>query len=192
MVSYVSVPRAGAEPVNYTVAKKHAPTYMTSVAQSPAWRRLHSHAQRLRQERITSLFDRDARRASEFTAVLEGIRLDYSKQLIDREGMEMLLGLARQQDLSGWIQRMAAGETLNATEGRAAGHMALRGAAGSRMEVQGVDVMPAVHAVRRRMNAFAERVRSGEWRGYSGRPSRMSSTSASADRISARAWCARR
>jgi len=168
MVSYVSVPRAGAEPVNYTVAKKHAPTYMTSVAQSPAWRRLHSHAQRLRQERITALFDRDARRASEFAAVLEGIRLDYSKQLIDREGMELLLGLARQQDLSGWIQRMAAGETLNATEGRAAGHMALRGAAGSRMEVQGVDVMPAVHDVRRRMNAFAERVRSGQWRGYSG------------------------
>ena len=140
----------------------------TALIQTPAWRRLQNHAQSVKGRRIMDLFDNDAARAADFSASLEGIRLDYSKQLIDREGLGFLMALARQQDLSGWIQRMAAGETLNATEGRAAGHMALRGAAGVRMEVQGEDVMPAVHAVRQRMNAFAERVRSGEWRGYSG------------------------
>ncbi|MDM4772106.1 glucose-6-phosphate isomerase [Solimonas sp. SE-A11] len=140
----------------------------TALIQTPAWRRLQNHAQAMKGRRITDLFDNDPKRAADFSASLEGIRLDYSKQLIDREGLGFLMALARQQDLPGWIQRMAAGETLNATEGRAAGHMALRGAAGSRMEVQGADVMPAVHAVRQRMNAFAERVRSGQWRGYSG------------------------
>ncbi|AXQ29690.1 glucose-6-phosphate isomerase [Solimonas sp. K1W22B-7] len=142
---------------------------MTStLVQSPAWRRLQNHAQALRPQRIDGLFERDPDRAAEFSASSAGFHLDYSKQLIDRDGLTFLLALAQQQRLPEWIARLAAGEAINSTEGRAAAHMALRAPAGSRMNVQGADVVPMVQQVLARMGGFAARLRNGEWRGFDG------------------------
>jgi glucose-6-phosphate isomerase len=143
---------------------------MRSLLDTPAWRRLQIHADASRRTRTVELFERDPRRAQDFSAEAVGFYLDYSKQRVSRDTLALLFELARQQDLPGWIARLAGGATVNTSEGRAAAHMALRAPRESALAVGGVDVMPQVHAVLERMAAFAEQLRSGAWRGYSGEP----------------------
>jgi glucose-6-phosphate isomerase len=119
---------------------------------------------------MRDLFAADPGRAERFSAEACGLFLDVSKNRITDETLRLLTALARQQDVPGWRERMFRGEPINSTEGRAVLHTALRAPPGARVEVAGADVMPDVVEVRRRMLAFARRVRDGEHRGFTGRP----------------------
>lgn len=132
---------------------------MASVSQSPAWRALQENAQRTERSRIVEWFAADASRAERFSCTALGLHLDYSKQNISPECLQLLLKFSEQQQLSGWIARLFAGEPVNQTEGRAALHMALRAPKGRVMAINGHDVVPDVHAVLDRMCAFADRLR---------------------------------
>ncbi len=138
---------------------------MSALTESAAWRALTSLA---RTDSATPTLDRfaaDPDRARHFSAEACGLYLDYSKQRIGDAERAALLALAEQQDLRGWIARMFAGEAINHTEGRAVGHVALRGAAAV---MDGRSVTADVEGELTRMFAFADAVRSGDWRGASG------------------------
>ncbi len=138
---------------------------MSALTQSRAWRALAAHARELGDVHLKALFASDQGRAQALSAEAAGIFLDYSKQRLTRETRDLLLALAQQQELPAWIARLFAGEPLNHTEGRAAYHMALRAPREAVMQVDGVNVMPAVHEVLDRMTVFADSLRSGQWKG---------------------------
>lgn len=138
---------------------------MSALTQSPAWRALAQHAKALAQIPLTELFAADADRAHRCSSEAAGIYLDYSKQKITRETLDLLVELAHQQQLDAGIGKLFAGEQVNPTEGRAAFHMALRAPAEADMQVAGHNVVPEVHEVLTRMANFAEQVRSGKWKG---------------------------
>ena len=141
---------------------------MSPVVSSPAWRALEAHAKNFKSD-ISSLFADDPQRAQDFSVEAAGFYLDYSRQRASRETRTLLLKLAQQQELRRWIDRLFAGEAVNSTEHRAALHMALRAPRDAVIRAAGEDVVPAVHAVLQRMAAFAGKLRSGAWRGYSDR-----------------------
>jgi glucose-6-phosphate isomerase len=139
---------------------------MSELTRDPAWRALNAHARKLASTALNRLFAADTERAERFSLGAAGLHLDYSKQRITRQTMELLLRLAEARQLGAWIERLFAGEAVNHTEGRAALHVALRNAGNGPMYAAGRDVMPEVRSVLDRMFAFAERVRSGSWLGY--------------------------
>ncbi|HEY0973982.1 MAG TPA: glucose-6-phosphate isomerase [Solimonas sp.] len=141
---------------------------MSRLTERAVWRQLHDHAQALRSVRMLDLFAADPRRVEDFSVEASGLYLDYAKQRADRRAVALLLQLAVEQSVEAWRARMFAGERINATERRAALHVALRAPCESSMQVDGVDVVPQVHAVLDRMSAFAERVRDGRWTGFNG------------------------
>lgn len=118
---------------------------------------------------MKTLFAEDASRFDTFSASFEDILLDYSKNRITGTTMQLLYELAKQQDVKGKAQAMFNGETINNTEGRAVLHIALRSPSGSHIYVDGEDVMPAVTEVLQRIKLFTEKVRSGEWKGHTGK-----------------------
>jgi glucose-6-phosphate isomerase len=139
----------------------------------PAWARLAAHAETLKATTLRELFDADETRGDPgFTAEGAGLFLDYSKNRITRETVELLLQLARESHLEPRRDAMFAGERINVSEGRSVLHVALRMPKGSRLEVEGTDVVAEVHEVLDRMAAFSDRIRSGEWTGHTGRPIR--------------------
>jgi len=142
---------------------------MSSLTESAAWLALREHAAQLAEGSIAELFAADAQRPQRFSAEAAGLYLDYSKQHADERALQLLLALARQQDLPGWIGRMFAGEAINQTENRAVLHVALRARRNAPLRVDGQEVPAQVHAVLDRMYAFAEQVRSGSWLGATGR-----------------------
>ncbi len=142
---------------------------MKSIIESSAWRELESHWELLQALEMRDLFAQDPERVDSFSLESCGILLDYSKNLITDQTMELLLKLADEADVAGWIERMYAGDKINSTEQRAALHVALRNRTDRPMLVDGVDVMPEVNRVLAQMEGFVHRVRSGEWRGYSGK-----------------------
>jgi len=135
-----------------------------------AWAKLHQHQRATRHMHMRQLFESDERRFERFSVELEGLLLDYSKNRITERTLELLVDLARTADLSGWIARMRAGERINVSEDRAVLHTALRLPAGAHLSFDGRDVVPDVHDVLGRMRRFSQRVRSGDWLGYSGQP----------------------
>ncbi len=139
---------------------------MSALTESPAWRALQAHAHI--SVKTMELFAESPSRAEKFCAGAAGIFLDYSKQRVTENTLQLLLDLAEQQKLPEWIERLFAGDLVNNTEKRAAAHMALRVPKHERFLVDGNNVVPAVHAVLERMAAFSGQVRSGDWRGYSG------------------------
>ena len=139
------------------------------IDQTPEWKALASHARRNRARTLAALFAKDRRRAERFTAEGAGLRMDYSKHHVDAETMRLLLALATRAGLKGRIAAMFKGEKLNITEQRAVLHVALRAPKGSSIKVDGVDVVPEVHRVLERMAAFSKRVRSGSWKGATGK-----------------------
>ena len=141
---------------------------MSALTDSAAWRTLQARAQSLEATSLGALFAADPDRAGRFAAEWQGLYLDYSKQRLDAPALSALFALATQQDLSGWIARLFAGEAINHTEQRAAAHMALRAPREARFAIAGRDVLPEVWAVRDRMRAFAESVRDGSWKGAGG------------------------
>jgi glucose-6-phosphate isomerase len=134
--------------------------------------RLAAHAERVRGAHLRELFVADPDRGTRLQVEAAGWLLDYSKHRVTAETVDHLVEVAGAHDLRGWIDRMFRGQAVNTTEGRPALHVALRAPAGTVIEVDGVNVVPAVHSVRARMAELARAVRAGEWRGHTGRPVR--------------------
>jgi glucose-6-phosphate isomerase len=142
---------------------------MSLIKESPAWGALIGHQQHVRGLHLRDLFRQEPERAETFTLNACGITLDYSKNRITGGTMELLYALARDADLAGWIGRLFGGEHVNTTEDRAVFHMALRHQGDTPMRVDGQDVMPLVRAVLDKMRAFSQAVRTGQWRGHTGK-----------------------
>ncbi|HVT30011.1 MAG TPA: glucose-6-phosphate isomerase [Lacipirellulaceae bacterium] len=139
------------------------------LADCPAWKALAAHHETMRDVHLRSLFADDTKRGERMTAEAAGVFLDYSKQRITDETFELLLQLAEQVDLRGRIGAMFSGEKINITENRAVLHVALRAPEGATIKVDGVNVVPQVHAVLNKMADFSNRVRSGTWKGHTGK-----------------------
>ncbi len=142
---------------------------MSSITKSSAWQALEHHHQEITGDHMRDLFARDLRRAERFSLRLGDMLLDYSKNRVVPETMDLLVALAREANLEGWRQRMFTGETINTTEGRSVLHVALRNAPDQPIYVDGKDVMPDVVRVLDQMAAFTEAVRGGEWQGATGK-----------------------
>ncbi|KUO05812.1 glucose-6-phosphate isomerase [Streptomyces caeruleatus] len=136
----------------------------------PEWAALEDHrADVLQRPRLRELFAADPSRAERYVVRVGDLRLDYSKHLITDETLALLRELAAATDVSGLRDAMFRGERINVTEDRAVLHTALRAPREAVIEVDGENVVPEVHAVLDKMSAFADRVRSGEWTGHTGR-----------------------
>ncbi|HEU5316715.1 MAG TPA: glucose-6-phosphate isomerase, partial [Chloroflexota bacterium] len=135
----------------------------------PAWKALASHQREIAGLHLRQLFHGDPGRGERLTAEGAGLFLDYSKHRITGETLRLLLRLAEEAKLRERIDAMFTGEKINATEQRAVLHVALRAPRDAAITVDGENVVPAVHAVLGKMASFAERVRSGEWKGHTGK-----------------------
>ena len=136
------------------------------------WKALAAHHETMRGVHLRELFAKDPQRGERLVAEAAGLYLDYSKQRVTDETLRLLLDLARACGVRARVDAMFAGEKINVTEGRAVLHVALRAPRGTRIVVDGEDVVPGVHAVLDRMAEFAGRVRGGAWTGFTGRPIR--------------------
>jgi glucose-6-phosphate isomerase len=140
-----------------------------ALTERPAWKALAEHYQAVRGLHLRQLFADDPLRGERYTAEAAGIYLDYSKNRITEETIRLLLGVAGECGLRERIGAMYRGEHINVTEKRAALHTALRAPETERIVVDGVDIVPGVHEILKRMAAFSLRLRSGEWRGHTGK-----------------------
>jgi glucose-6-phosphate isomerase len=140
-----------------------------SLLQSSAWQALQAHYETLKDVHLRQLFADDSGRGERLSAEGAGLFLDYSKNRITDETLRLLLQLAQQQKVAERRDAMFRGEKINITEKRAVLHIALRAPRGSQIKVDGEDVVPEVHAVLDKMAAFSNRVRSGEWKGHTGK-----------------------
>jgi glucose-6-phosphate isomerase len=138
----------------------------------PAWAALDAHYEAIRDTHLRELFASDPERGERMTAAGAGLYLDYSKNRVTEKTLGLLIELARQSGLQERTAAMFAGEPINVSEDRSVLHVALRMPKEASLLVDGVDVVKQVHEVLERMGAFAERVRSGEWLGHTGRPIR--------------------
>jgi glucose-6-phosphate isomerase len=137
--------------------------------QRPAWKALQTHSQEMKGQHLRDLFAKDPGRGERFTAEADGIFLDYSKNRVTDETLKLLVALAEESGLRGKIEAMFRGDKINITENRAVLHVALRAPKSEKIVVDGEDVVPSVHAVLEKMAGFADRVRSGEWKGHTGK-----------------------
>src|SRR6266700_5486334 len=144
-------------------------TNFVPLTQRPAWHALEEHYQKMRDVHLRTLFADDPQRGERFSAEALGIYLDYSKNRITDETLRLLLDLAESSNLHEHIDAMFRGDKINVTEQRAVLHVALRAPRDASIIVDGENVVPEVHKVLDKMTNFANRVRSGEWKGYSGK-----------------------
>jgi glucose-6-phosphate isomerase len=143
---------------------------MSSLTSSPAWKGLDAHYALMKDAHMKDLFASDPSRFDKFHLQFEDLLMDYSKNRITSETMELLYALADQQDVKGKALKMFAGDKINTTEDRAVLHVALRNHFSmSPIVVDGVDVMPEVKAVLDRIRVFCDKVRGGEWKGHTGK-----------------------
>jgi glucose-6-phosphate isomerase len=145
-----------------------APT--PSLTKRPAWKALTDHFQALGKRHLRQLFADDPKRGERLTAEAVGVFLDYSKNRVTDDTVKLLVQMANECGLKQRIDAMFRGDKINVTENRAVLHVALRAPKGKSIVVDGVDVVPEVHLVLDKMAAFAERIRSGEWKGHTGKP----------------------
>jgi glucose-6-phosphate isomerase len=145
-------------------------TPASSLRQSPAWDQLEAHCQQIRERHLRDLFAADPQRGERLVAEGAGLYLDFSKNRISDETVMLLGALARERGVEERREAMFAGEHINVSENRAVLHVALRMPRRRSLLVDGVDVVKEVHETLDRMAAFSERVRSGEWRGHTGKP----------------------
>jgi glucose-6-phosphate isomerase len=139
-----------------------------SLTHRDAWKALQDHRDRIADRTLRDLFDEDAERGTRLALDAVGIYLDYSKNRLTDKTLKLLVELAQDCGVEQKIAAMFAGERINTTENRAVLHVALRAPRGQHIAVDGMDVVPGVHAVLDRMAAFADRVRDGRWRGHTG------------------------
>src|ERR1700730_1264297 len=140
-----------------------------SVSARPAWKALEAHYQNVRELHLRKLFTDDPKRSDRFSIEAVGLYLDYSKNRITDETLKFLLQLAEECDLQTRIDAMFRGEKINITENRAVLHVALRAPRNASIVVDGENVVPQVHAVLDKMADFSDRIRSGAWRGHTGK-----------------------
>jgi len=144
-------------------------TGMLPLTARPAWKALQAHYEKVRDLHLRTLFADDARRGERLTADAVGIFLDYSKNRVTDDTLALLRRLADECGLRERIDAMFRGDKINVTEARAVLHVALRAPRGASIVVDGKDVVPEVHAVLDAMADFATRVRSGAWKGHTGK-----------------------
>jgi glucose-6-phosphate isomerase len=137
-----------------------------------AWAALEGHHQNIRSLHLRDLFARDPDRGERLTVEAAGVFLDYSKNRITHDTVQLLVGLAEECGLRERIDAMFRGDKINVSEKRAVLHVALRAPLGTSIVVDGVNVVPEVHAVLDRMADFTTRVRAGAWKGHTGKPIR--------------------
>jgi glucose-6-phosphate isomerase len=147
----------------------HPTGHKRPLTESPTWKELTAHHATVGKLHLRELFAQDATRGETMTAEGAGIYLDYSKNRVTTETLALLVRLAEDAGLADKITAMFTGDKINITEKRAVLHTALRAPKGEKVVVDGVDVMPEVHAVLDRMSAFAEQLRSGAWKGFTGK-----------------------
>ena len=140
-----------------------------SAVGSPAWKALESHYKKIGKLDLRKLFDDDSTRGERLTASAAGLELDYSKNRITGETLALLFRLAEDAGLRERIEAMFSGSKINITENRAVLHTALRAPSGASVMVDGKNVVPEVHEVLRRMGDFCDQVRSGAWKGHTGK-----------------------
>lgn len=143
-----------------------------SLTERPEWQALREHYDVVKDLTMRSLFEGDPARASRFSMTAGDLFLDYSKNRVTEETMRLLLDLPERLGLRKAIDGMFGGEKINRTEDRAVLHVALRAPEGYSILVEGENVVPGVHRVLRQMSEFAEKVRTGEWKGFTGKPIR--------------------
>ena len=142
---------------------------MTPLKQRAAWQALEAHFNQVRDLHLRQLFADDPGRGTRLTAEAAGLLLDYSKNRVTDETVTLLCRLAEEAGLRERIDAMFRGDRINVTENRAVLHVALRAPRGTSMAVDGKDVVPEVHAVLDAMAGFSDRVRSGAWKGHTGK-----------------------
>ncbi|MFC5146567.1 glucose-6-phosphate isomerase [Streptomyces aureoversilis] len=142
----------------------------TRLDRTPEWNALAKHRDELGEVHLRQLFADDPRRAEKYALTVGDLHLDYSKHLVTDETLRLLRELAAAADVAGLRDAMFRGEKINTTEGRAVLHTALRAPESAVVKVDGENVVPAVHAVLRKMQVFTDRVRSGDWKGHTGKP----------------------
>lgn len=143
-----------------------------SIVATEAWKKLEQHYKIIAPLQMREMFASDPSRFAKFSLRLGNLLLDYSKNRITEETMGLLIALARQAGVEAMRDKMFAGEPINLTEGRAVLHVALRNFSSRPIMVAGKDVMPEVRAALDHMKSFSEAVRSGAWKGYTGKPIR--------------------
>jgi len=137
-----------------------------------AWQDLKKHYPKVRKQSLRKLFGKNTDRGERLTLDAVGIYCDYSKHRITDETLTLLFELAKESKLHDKIEAMFAGEKINITENRAVGHVALRKPKGQSMFIDGIDVVPGVHEILDKMASFSDQIRSGDWKGYTGKPIR--------------------
>jgi glucose-6-phosphate isomerase len=143
---------------------------MTVMNEGKSWQALAEHYKKVSPLHMRDLFQGDPQRFEKFSLRFNDILLDFSKNRITEETLQLLHNLVNEAELSSWIEKMFAGEAINHTEQRAVLHVALRNMTGQPMYVDGKDVMPLVKAELEKMEALSEAIRSRKWRGVSGQP----------------------
>ena len=139
------------------------------LAKRKSWNALKAHYRKLQPIHLRELFDGDSRRGEKFTLDAVGVYLDYSKNRITEKTLQLLVELAKESGLRARIDAMFRGDKINITENRAVLHVALRAPRSASILVDGQNVIPDVHAVLDKMAVFSNRVRSGEWKGHTGK-----------------------
>src|SRR5271170_2849724 len=147
-------------------------TSIPSLSARPAWKGLQADYRKIRKLHLRKLFAEDPKRGERFTLEAVGIYFDYSKNRITDETVKLLLQLAEESGLRSRLDAMFRGDKINVTEKRAVLHVALRAPKGQSIVEDGEDVVPQVHAVLDKMADFSNRVRSGKWKGHTGKPIR--------------------
>jgi glucose-6-phosphate isomerase len=145
------------------------PNKVARLTERKAWKALGAHAETMKSATLKQMFADDPERGTRMTVEAEGIFLDYSKNRVTEETLKLLLELADESGVKAKLEAMFTGEKINITENRAVLHVALRAPKGESIVLDGEDVVPAVHEVLEKMAAFAEKIRSGEWKGYTGK-----------------------
>ena len=141
----------------------------SSLTQRPAWKALQAHYPKIQSLHLRKLFADDPQRGRQLTAEAIGIYFDYSKNRITDETVKLLVQLAEESDLRNKIDAMFRGDKINITENRSVLHVALRMPRGQALNLDGEDVVPKVHAVLDRMAKLADQLRSGSWKGHTGK-----------------------
>jgi len=143
---------------------------MSQINQSPIWQALNQHKKDIESISLREMFKSDPERFNQFHIQFNDLLLDYSKHHISKETISLLVKLAKEVDLENWRDRMFEGEKINSTEHRAVLHTALRNQNQTPIMSDGEDVMPKVKNVLKKMRRFSEEVRSGQWKGFTGKP----------------------
>jgi glucose-6-phosphate isomerase len=145
------------------------PSTHSRVTEGQAWKALQAHYGRVGNLHLRQLFADDAARGEQFTLEAVGLYLDYSKNRVTGETLKLLFDLAKEAGLRERLEAMFRGDKINITENRAVLHVALRAPKNESIMVDGKDVVPGVHAVLDAMSRFSDRIRSGDWKGHTGK-----------------------